>query len=278
MLTKQLGIIIACGLIGTALFLAPRTAMYSTDGQKVSNEILHFDDVFLEQLSSVKSKLEPTELFAVESFQEKFENAESVSEKLQWLDSLIVSWDRLMRPGISAEFAVKKAELSANALYWEIAGRRYTNMLPFFNGEDKMMIGGRAIFCLEQAINLGGSAEPIETQLAIARVEGSDDPMTGILKLREIAERNPLNKDAQLNLGYFSMQTGQHEKAIERFGKVLAHHPDELVVLFYISEAYLASGDKQNAIKALNDFISRVNKEEVEAIEEARKRIKNITN
>lgn len=278
MLAKQIGVIAACGLIGTALFLLPRTAIKASDESRVSAGATHFDETFLNQLAMVKQKLEPTQLFRVEFFQEKFETAEKIDAKVQWLDSIINIWDKLMRPGIAAEYAVKKAEITMAAEDWQFAGKRYTNMLPFFNGDEKLLIGSRAIFCLEQAKSIKGADETIETFLAIAKVSGSDEPMAGILKLRELADSNPANKDAQLNLGYFSMETGQYEKAIERFTHVLLHHPDELVVLFYISEAHLALGNKNLAVKALNDFINQVDPDETEAIQEAQKRIHNIIN
>ena len=275
---KQTGIIIACLLIGTALYMAPRTALSGSENSAPVSQDMHFDEVFKEQLSNVKSKLEPAALFTIEKFEDALENASNSQTKLIMLDSLIQLWDKLMRPGIAAEYVVKKAEITNDGNIWKLAGRRYTDMLPFFNTEDKILIGERAIFCLEQAQNLLGVNEESETLLAIAKVEGSDDPMSGILKLRGLAESNPLNKEAQLNLGYFSMQTGQYDKAIERFNAVLAADPSELVVKFYISEAYLSAGDKSAAVKALEEFITMVDPLEKESIEEAKKRIKNIIN
>jgi lipopolysaccharide biosynthesis regulator YciM len=76
---------------------------------------------------------------------------------------------------------------------------------------------------LTSAEEMSENNEPpsVENQIdsALAMI-GSEAPMQGILFLRQIAEENPSNFRAQLNLGRFSAQTGQWEKVVERFEKV----------------------------------------------------------
>ena len=57
-------------------------------------------------------------------------------------------------------------------------------------------------------------SSPIE--LAIAKVSG-ENPMEGIMELRAMADEEPPNLDAVLWLGRFAVQSGQLEKARERF-------------------------------------------------------------
>jgi tetratricopeptide (TPR) repeat protein len=57
--------------------------------------------------------------------------------------------------------------------------------------------------------------------LGISLVESGEDPMKGIMMLREIADAEPGNIRAQFALGVFSMKSGQYEKAIIRFRKVI---------------------------------------------------------
>jgi len=276
MLLKQIGVFTACGMIGAALFFAPRTVLkVSSTGQaiKASQEK---NSLFEQQIKSVKENLNIAELSKIELFEERFNSAQDVGEKAQYLDSLISTWDQLMRPGIAAEYQYQKAEITNQAKDWEISGERYVQMISFFEGADKKFIAERGIYCLEQAMKGGANRDRMETLIAIANVEGSDDPMSAILKLRSIAESNPNNLDAQLNLGFFSMQTAQYDKAIERFNKVLIIDPNYLSVRFYLSEAYLAMGNKSEAVKQLNLFLNEVNPDESLAVEEAKKRLKNI--
>ena len=52
--------------------------------------------------------------------------------------------------------------------------------------------------------------DDLNTQAKMAMtLVSSDNPMQGILKLREIIEKDPDNEFVLLNLGLLSMQTGQ---------------------------------------------------------------------
>ena len=54
------------------------------------------------------------------------------------------------------------------------------------------------------------------------------NPMEGILMIREVADRNPDNMYAQMMLGLGGVMTGQFDKAIDRFKKVVDRQPSNL--------------------------------------------------
>ena len=58
--------------------------------------------------------------------------------------------------------------------------------------------------------------DPVEA--AVQRVSG-ENPMEGILALRALAESDPPNVDAVVWLGIFGVQSGQLDKARERFSE-----------------------------------------------------------
>lgn len=60
-----------------------------------------------------------------------------------------------------------------------------------------------------------------ELEEAIALVEQGTDPMKGVMMLREIIRKDSGNVKAHYYLGEFSMQSGQWEKARQRFLKVI---------------------------------------------------------
>lgn len=97
----------------------------------------------------------------------------------------------------------------------------------------------------------------------------STNPMEGILKVREIAEKNPTNVYAQLVLGLGGLRSGQYDKAAERFSKVVALQPENLEAIFHLAETYDRKGDKANAIvwyqKASNLIRIPEAKKEIEA-------------
>jgi len=66
---------------------------------------------------------------------------------------------------------------------------------------------------------------------------------------REVAERDPHNMYAQMMLGIGGVMTGQFDKAIDRFKKVIDHQPGNLEAILNLAEAYEQKGDKGSAIQ-----------------------------
>jgi tetratricopeptide (TPR) repeat protein len=94
-------------------------------------------------------------------------------------------------------------------------------------------------------------------------VEGTSDPMKGITLLREIEKTDSNNVDLQLAFAAFSSKSGQMDKAIIRFEKVLKLKPDYLEAYLYLADAYEKKGDKQKAIIALESYSSLIEDEGV---------------
>lgn len=69
--------------------------------------------------------------------------------------------------------------------------------------------------------------DSLKLQQAIELVEGAN-PMEGIMQLRELVVKDSTNVDAQYYLGLFSVKSGQYDKAMERFDKVLSLKPDDI--------------------------------------------------
>lgn len=93
-----------------------------------------------------------------------------------------------------------------------------------------------------------------KTQEAIALVNGQD-PMRGIMMLREILAEDPDNVEAHWHLGLFSIQSGQYDKALTRFQKVLeldsVNFPD---AWFYLGRTYATLDSNAQAVASLKKY------------------------
>ncbi|MDG1765413.1 MAG: tetratricopeptide repeat protein [Flavobacteriales bacterium] len=69
--------------------------------------------------------------------------------------------------------------------------------------------------------------EDIELEQAVQMVQMGQNPMEGILKIRSIVEKDSTNVEAHLWLGIFSLQSGQTDKAKDRFETVLNLEPQQ---------------------------------------------------
>ena len=93
-----------------------------------------------------------------------------------------------------------------------------------------------------------------KTAEAVALVNGQD-PMRGIMMLREIVQEDPANAEAHWHLGLFSVQSGQWDKALDRFKKVRdldeAGFPD---VWFYLGRTYATMDSTDQAIACFTKY------------------------
>lgn len=78
--------------------------------------------------------------------------------------------------------------------------------------------------------------------------EISTTPMEGILKIREVAERDSTNLYAQMMLAKGSLISGQYDKAVTRLETINRINPSDLDVLLLLAEVNERMGNKSKAI------------------------------
>ncbi len=99
----------------------------------------------------------------------------------------------------------------------------------------------------------------------------STTPMEGILKIREVVEKDSTNIYAQLMLVQGSLISGQYDKAISRLQTVHRLEPENTQAVFLLADLYDRTGDKANAITWYTKSLRFI--KQPEAVKEIRKRI-----
>ena len=89
------------------------------------------------------------------------------------------------------------------------------------------------------------SEDPVE--VAVQKVSGAN-PMEGILALRALAEAEPPNVDAVVWLGIFGIQSGQMDKARERFSEALTLEPGHLEATWQLAMLDMEEGAYDRAV------------------------------
>ena len=87
--------------------------------------------------------------------------------------------------------------------------------------------------------------DPVEA--AVQKVSG-ENPMEGILALRALAESDPPNVDAVVWLGIFGIQSGQIDKARERFSEALTLEPGHLEATWQLAMLDMEEGAYDRAV------------------------------
>ncbi len=123
-----------------------------------------------------------------------------------------------------------------------------------------LIVGGLALIILFLTLpkNPSSVLKKVEEQLptdpdslklrqGIEMVNG-DNPMQGIVLLKELIEKDSNNVDAQYYLGLFSVKSGQMEKAEQRFQKVLALRPNDIRYQVEVGYQYMVMQQPEKAL------------------------------
>ena len=112
-------------------------------------------------------------------------------------------------------------------------------------------LASNAKVLFEKAIALNPANDSSKIGLGACYIFGniSDNPMQGIIPVREIVQKDPGNVYAQMILGLGGRKSGQYDKAIEHFNLVVQKQPGNIEAVFNLAECYDLKGDKTTAIK-----------------------------
>ncbi|MGC8751318.1 tetratricopeptide repeat protein [Hydrotalea sp.] len=124
------------------------------------------------------------------------------------------------------------------------------NLLTENNPAMQHWLAENAKDLLDKALVLNPNNDSSKIGLGACYMFGniSDNPMQGILPVREIAQKDSNNLYAQMVLGLGGKKSGQLDKAIERFQFIVRKDPHNLEAIFQLAETYDMQGDKANAI------------------------------
>lgn len=190
---------------------------------------------------------------------DKLEGALKTSpDKKSAFDNMVHRWDSLRQPVAAAYYVEQAAMASSNAAKWKEAGDRYYSATRFVKEEERPVLYNKAVECFEKTLELEPNNVEAKISLASCYVEGTPDPMKGIGMLREIEKTDSNNVNLQLSFAFFSEKSGQWDRAIARFKKVLKIEPKFIEAYLHLADAYEQKGDKAKAIESLEKYITLV--------------------
>ena len=87
--------------------------------------------------------------------------------------------------------------------------------------------------------------------------ESPESKMKGIFQIRALADMHPDNADLQWHMGLFSMQSGQYEKAVARFEKVISLDAQRVDAYMQMALSFAALQDTSSAQNVLSTLIEK---------------------
>lgn len=183
---------------------------------------------------------------------------DNASDKKTAYENIINLWDSLKQPLAAAYYMEKAADASPNEPNRMESANRYYGATRFVEGPEKQLMYQKAIDGYQKVLDINPNNSEAKINLGACYVEGSSDPMKGIGLLREVEKTDSNNVNLQLNFAFFSERSGQWDKAIKRFEKVLAIQPDFIEAYLHLADAYQQMGEKEKAIENLEKYKNAV--------------------
>ena len=241
-------------LLSAAIYFAP--SQINQEGVKPKEtEGRTTDELNPESLlRSAKASLDSTQKKNLEFFEASLKmNGE---KDTAILDGIGRFWDRNGIPAASAIWFERKAQVvKSEQSYLDAAYRYFDSFRLAGDTAVKAILVGKAIENYQQVLKLNPGNLNAKTDLGACYADGTREPMKGIMLLREVVAQDPKHEMAQYNLGMLSVKSGQLDKAIERFDKVLEINPKRNEVYFFLGQVYLQKGDTAKSISSYETFI-----------------------
>lgn len=248
-------------LVGSALVLfvllyffgktiPPKSPEVAASGaQHTDHQSIKFEDI----LAKAKEKISPSQVQRLMQLENSVKRGDVKDQQIHLYHQLARFWAdsaHIFEP--YAYYTGEAAKLENSEKSLTFAAHLFLDNL-MTEGQPAMQywLGSNAKVLFEKAIAINPANDSSKIGLGACYLFGniSDNPMQGILPVREIAQKNPDNLYAQMILGLGGKKSGQFDKAIERFSIVVQKQPDNVEAVFNLAECYDQKGDKANAVK-----------------------------
>jgi tetratricopeptide (TPR) repeat protein len=213
-------------------------------------------------LEASKKKCSPAQLSTISRMEKSLENANTAGKIHQfhlladyWKDSVgdFVPYINYLSASAKLENSEKNLTFAAHLMLAELPSIEEPGLRTWMATE------ARTLFEKAKQLNPGNDSTSIGLgSCYFFGGGGSEPPMKGIALIRDVAEKNPDNIYAQFMLGIGASISGQTEKAIERFNKVVALDQDHLEARLRLADLLVQKGDKALARKQYAAFVQTV--------------------
>ncbi len=244
---KQLILVFLALIVLVLLFILPKQLKHDEVAAPVAEK--NASDDLKTHVDEIVLQLDSNGQMLAKRYSQASNSQSDISKKISFLDSLIILGDLYQKPLVGAYYAGKKIDFKADKIFIREAADRYFFATNSADEHLKSHLFEKASEFYTLVLKTDSADIDAKINLAVCYVESSKDPMKGIGLLREVLETDSNNIKAHLNLGYFAIKSGQFDKAIARFEKVLKIDPKQNEALLYLGDVYESKGEITKAIE-----------------------------
>ncbi|MBP7821967.1 MAG: tetratricopeptide repeat protein, partial [Saprospiraceae bacterium] len=216
---------------------------------KINGNVISPDEVVKKAKEGIGAK----QLAKIEELEANLQkNDGNTHQEVAILKEISGEWYKDGFASASGYYAERVALLEPSDSAWSIAGSTYAVGLKQAKDDDvKVFCRNNGVKAFENAISLNPEETNYRLNLALIYTDMplEDNPMKGILMLRELADKYPNNIGVLVALGRLAIQTGQYDKAKGRLEKAESIDPKNKVIICLLAEVYEALKDDQKSSK-----------------------------
>ena len=242
----------AIALLALLYFGAPRHALsekapstLSSDNQELTSKSI---------IDGAKVNLPADQKLTLLSIENQLNKSKKTSDSLRYTQELAIFWAdsaKRLAPYLYYTYSAALLENSEKSLTF--AAQQLVDNLTTPDAPPAMLnwIAANAKVLLDKALIINPNNDSAKINLGACYLFGniSDNPMQGILKVKEVVDKNPKNIYGQLILGLGGKKSGQYPKAIERFVSILKLDPNNLEAMVNLAECYELTDQNNLAIE-----------------------------
>lgn len=243
-------------LLAAVLFLVVPTAppvAANPAGKEASHQDGHVDAASTQEVLALARKAVGAHgLSEIRKVEDSLANATTDSAQMTaGFARLAKLWASHRQGSAAGHYLALEAGLEKSPKKLTFAGRFFLNLVanqPDDAPEVRMWNAEQAVDLFRKANDLAPT-DSTKLDLASAYIEGTGETMQGVQLLLGVVQEQPDNVPALLLLGRLAIQSGQWEKAIERFDHVLQKDPQNTEAIYFLAEAYKGKGDRSKAVQ-----------------------------
>jgi tetratricopeptide (TPR) repeat protein len=248
----QVLLVLGAVVLFVLLFIAPKIAPKSVEDVKSINN--------LQSAINLNATIDVYVNMALKNLEPQKKQSFDKLMALKNYDSTVVFWDKLRRPDVASYYTEEEAKKTNTSQNWFKAGNRYYYAIQFSQDQTEVpILYQSAMRCFDKGLKLEPNNIDAKIMLGSCYVEGSNNPMEGITILKEIEKTDSNNVKLQTAFASFSMKSGQVDKAIYRYNKILQLDSTNIAVYLYLADIYEQQNNTPKTIEALEKYAAKTN-------------------
>lgn len=257
MMRARILLVLVSAVLVFAIYQLPRIVVENdviTDAQQLENPSELTEENPDGHSLEISEELEKI----ITSLQEKINVEENPKNLINFADSLGRIYLSVNQMDSAYAYAQKIFEIDSGEYGKLKSGLLTFSVFELTTDQQKSAALGQRVRTLLEPIANTTKDESLRVKVGMTYVS-TQNPMKGILMIREVLEENPQNTEALFKLGFLAIQSGQLEKAVSRFEQILKIEPNDWNSVLYLGISHSEIGQVAKAKKQFDRIIEESN-------------------